>query len=413
MRPTEETSPELTVAVGGDGVRELEMTDQERQKHRESAFWWSAIALYRWRWLISGLTLLTAVASIIISLQLPLWYASTTRLLPPEGGDGGLSALIGDLSPLASSLVGGGGGDYTRYLAILQSRTTKERILEEFDLEQVYDTKDHPYPHEHAIEFLESNTSIDVDLQYDFLSIQVLDQDPDRAARIANAYVNILNERNEALALEGASSYRRYIEARNTEAELALDSARAEMQAFQERYGVVELPSMASGLMESLAAARAQAAQAEIEYRALLSEFGSENPQVQAAQEALNAAEQAEARLLGGKEAVMPVPIRDLPAVGSEYARIYQEVLIQQGLIEGIQPLLEQARFEEERERTAVQVLDPAVPAVRKAKPKRAYIVIAATVSAFVLAVLFALAIEGWQTQRVIWRERFAAARAR
>ena len=93
----------------------------------------------------------------------------------------------------------------------------------------------------------------------------------------------------------------------------------------------------------------------------------------------------------------MPVPIDALPAVGADYARVYQEVILQQTLLENARPLLEQARFDEERERTAVQVLDPAVPAVRKAKPKRSVIVILATFSTFLLTVALVLVWKWWR----------------
>ena len=384
-------------------------TDAAREQMASGAFWWSAAVLLRWRWFVIGFTALAAAASIAIALLLPVWYASTARVLAPESSSGGLGAIIGELSPLASSFVGGGGGDYTRYLAILTSRSTQEAVVERFDLVDVYDVADAEYPTDKALEMLEKNVTFEVDLQYDFLGLTVLDQDPNRAAQIANYLVELLNERNEALALEGASAYRRYIEERYRTAELELDSARSELQAVQERYGIVELPAMAQGMMQSLADSRAEEVQAEVQYQALLSELGPENPQTQAAKSALDAARAAKNRLLGGGDAVMPVPLRNLPSVANEYARTYQEVLIQQAIIEGSRPLLEQARFDEERERTAVQVLDEAVPPARKSRPRRSFIVISSTVAGFMLAVLFALGVAGVRQRREEWAARLSA----
>jgi uncharacterized protein involved in exopolysaccharide biosynthesis len=126
---------------------------------------------------------------------------------------------------------------------------------------------------------------------------------------------------------------------------------------------------------------------------------------VQAARDVVMAARAAEQRLLGGAEAVMPVPLRDLPALGSEYARLYQELLIQAEILKTTRPLLEQARFEEQRERTAVQVVDQAVPPALKAKPRRSILVIVTTLSAFLLVVLFVVA-RDW-----LWRNRERIAR--
>lgn len=73
---------------------------------------------------------------------------------------------------------------------------------------------------------------------------------------------------------------------------------------------------------------------------------------------------------------------------------------MQTRILEVLAPLYEQARFEEERRVEAVQVVDPAVPPVRKAKPRRSLIVLGITLAAFALSVLFVLAHGWWQEQR-------------
>ncbi|HLT48269.1 MAG TPA: Wzz/FepE/Etk N-terminal domain-containing protein [Rubricoccaceae bacterium] len=370
-----------------------------------SLFWPLARVLYRsWR-LVVGVTGAVAVLAVVISLLLPNWYAGTARVLLPESSGGGLSALIGDLSPIGASLFGGGAGDYNRYLALLTSRTTLERAVDRFNLVEVYDLSESETPRESAAEELADNIEFEVDLQYEFLEITTYDKDPERAAALTNFLVEELNRRNQELSAQNAATYRRYVEERYGEAEAELDSLRGEMQAFQEAHGVVELPEMTAAFLESVATARAQVTEAEIQYEALRAQYGEDNPQVQAARDVVMAARAAEQRLLGGAEAVMPVPLRDLPALGSEYARLYQELLIQAEILKTTRPLLEQARFEEQRERTAVQVVDEAVPPALKAKPRRSILVIVTTLSAFLLVVLFVVA-RDW-----LWRNRERIAR--
>ena len=388
------------------------LSDLERRQASRTAFWTSIAALLRWRWVIASATVLAATLSVWISLSLPLWYAATTRVLPPEGGGaGGLGGLIGNLSPLATSLIGGGGGDYTRYLAILGSRSMQEDIIERFSLITEYENEDHIDPLGETISDLGKNTEVEVDMETDALTITVLDKNPRQAAQMANYMIEELNRRNEALALEGASRFRQYVEERYHEIELAMDSAQTAMTLFQQRNGVVELPSMVQGAIEAAAGQQAAIGQLEVQYEALLSELGAENPQVIAARQALEAARRSQADLLGGREAVLPVAMAQLPRLSGEYARLYQELLIQKALMEEARPLLEQARFDEERDRVAVQVLDAAVPPVRKAKPKRASIVIAATTSTFALSLLVALLWEGYRHRRVAFRQALANAR--
>ena len=92
--------------------------------------WWAASVLYARRWLIAAVTVLAAVASVLIALSLPKWYQAEARVLLPKGG---LSAgsLLNSIAPGVGSLLGGGGG-YTRYLAILTSRSMMDDVVERF-----------------------------------------------------------------------------------------------------------------------------------------------------------------------------------------------------------------------------------------------------------------------------------------
>jgi tyrosine-protein kinase Etk/Wzc len=357
-----------------------------------STFWLAAGAIRRARWFIAGMTALAVAGSVALALVLPVQYAASARVLLPESGGGGLSALIGDLSPVGGALLGGGAKDYSRYLAILTSRSMGDAVVRRFDLVRRYDKAEDRDPAGAARLELSNRTGFEVDLRYEYLSITVLDEDPRRAAEITNFYVDELNRRNQELTAQNAGGQRLYIEERYGEAERALDSLRAEMQRFQEANGVVELPAMAEAMIASLATARGEVARAEVEYEALRAQYGDDNPQVQAARDVLQAMRRTQQDLISGRDDALPIPMRRLPALGNEYARIYQEVLTQTKIIEATRPLLEQARFAEEQERMAVQVLDRATPPLIKAKPQRAVLVLITTFSAFVVAVCVALA---------------------
>lgn len=418
MEPAQ-TPPRIEVDVPhGDGPSEAPPTswpglsDTERRIAAQSAFWTSAATLHRRRWLIVGTTALTALVATVLTLMMPPWYQATTRVMPPEGGaSGGLSSLIGDLSPVASSLLGGGGGDYSRYLAILNSRSLQEAVVERFDLVRLYEMEAKPNPRELTIGRLRKNTVIEVDMETDALTVSVLDQDPERAAQMANFFVEELNRRNEALALEGAGRFRQYIETRYREIEFAMDSAQTAMTVFQQRNGIVEIPTMVEGMISAAAEQQGTIARLEVQYEALMSELGPENPQVVAARRGLETARRSQSDLLGGREAVMPVAMAQLPTLAGQYARLYQELVIQKTLMEEARPLLEQARFDEERERVAVQVLDPAITPERKAKPRRALLVLGAAASALSVSMLLVLVFEAFRRRRHAFASALAAAR--
>ena len=96
---------------------------------------------------------------------------------------------------------------------------------------------------------------------------------------------------------------------------------------------------------------------------------------------------------------MMPVPIRQLPAVGRRYAQLTVELTTQKAILEVVRPLYEQSVLTERQEVSAVQVLDPAIPPTRKAEPRRSLLVLAATTSAGLLIILIVIVV-AWLRER-------------
>jgi uncharacterized protein involved in exopolysaccharide biosynthesis len=378
----------------------MESAHSERvRRERAGNTLWTAIGrLYRRRRLILAITAGTAVAAVVISLLLPNWYRASARVLVPESQGSSLSsAILSNLPVAASALLGGGtSGDYTRYLAILTSRGMMASAVDSFDLISVYETGDAEYPLDEAIRSLEDNTDFEIDMELRFLSIAVLDTDRERAADMANFLVRRLNVVNARLTSEGASNYRRSIERRYMEARADIDSVLNATQQFQREHGVYDLPSQTATFFEQIGALRQSGLEAEMSYEVLLAQYGPENAQVRMMREVAEAANRKYQDALAGQEQLLPVPQSDVPEVARQYVELELERAIQRNILEVLGPLYEQARFQEERETQAVQVVDEAIPPARKASPKRSVICILATLSAFLLAAGVVLVYEWW-----------------
>ena len=357
---------------------------------------WVAVGtlVKRWR-LIAQITAVAAVAAVVIALLLPRYYGAEARVLQPEGGAFSLLGLVNQATGGLGGLLGGAGGEYTRYLAILTSRSMMEAVVEEFDLVAVYDLEDADDPAMEAIGELVDNVEFEVSLDYNYLAVRAFDQDPERAAAMANFLVAKLNEVNADLSAASARQTRVLVENRLGQAEADLDSVRAELQRFQEEYGVVELESQAQAVMGSVAELKGEVAQLEVRYRTLAGQYGPDNPQVEAARQAWNAARAQVSAVLGGSDELLPVSMGELPALTREYAQLLQDQLIQARIIETVYPLYEQALFQEQNDAEAVQVVDEAVPPVLPARPSRRLVVVGATLTALFLACAFVLA-QAW-----------------
>jgi tyrosine-protein kinase Etk/Wzc len=354
---------------------------------------WRAAAILVARWkTVAAITGVTIVLAIAVALALPREYAAEASVLRPapsainmlfgagETGTGGLSRLLG-----------GGGGDYSRYLAILTSRSLRETVVQRFDLLTVYKAQDQRFPMDAALKRLDKNLAFPVSPEFGHLTIVVYDRDPERSAAIANFMVDELNRRHAAMTSDNARLTRVFVEQRLEQARATMDSVRTTMQAFQEQHGIVELESQAQAFMSSMATQSARLAEIEVRYRTLVQQYGPDNPQVIAARNAYQAARQQVQGALGGSDALLPLALRDMPAASRQYAQLVQEQMIQAKTMEAIYPILEQARFQELNETRAVQVLDQAVVPTRPSRPSRRLIVIVAALTGLFAGVLLVL----------------------
>ncbi len=376
--------------------------------------WWNLLGvLYRWRRFIIIVTSIMAVASVIISLLLPNWFMASSRLLLPASSSGGLaSALLGDISTAAQSLLGAGGGDYVRYMAILNSRSVMDDVVQEFDLITVYELEEEEFPVEEARATLSDNVEFVVDQEFDFFSVEVLDKEPQRAADMSNYFVQKLEEINNELSKQTAGNFREYVEGRYGMAEQDRANMLDSLAAFQREYGVLDLEAQTVAFYTQLAEMRADAVQLEIQLASLSTQFGDNNRQVQNLDALVTAANRQYENALDGREAVLPVSREAAPDMVKKYLDLTLERTIQERILELVAPMLEQARFEEERTAQALQIVDAAVAPVEKFKPKRSIICIAATLSAFILAVLFALVMDWWRRSFPVYAQRLREAAA-
>lgn len=375
------------------------ISDQTETVHLGERLWTMAQLCYQWRRAIIGATFLSAIAAIIISLLLPKWYLGSAKVLLPESSsDGLISSIIDDLGPAAATLLSTGSGDYIRYRAILNSTSVMQNVVDEFDLIEVYDLEIGETTSQDVIDLLRENVAFNVDDEYQFLSVDVLDRDPQRAADMANFFVQQLNQRNATMLAQNASLYRQFLETSVRDTEAKLDSSRAALQAFQEKFGVVDLPSQTEAFISSMAEIRSSIFEVEMQYEALRQQLGPDNSTTRSAQAASQAANREFGEILSGRDALLPVAQDSLPGVSRQYANLYQDVMIQTNILQIIRPLYEQARLDEQREKIAVQVLDPATKPVYKAKPQRTVIVIVSTISGFLMSIALILLLSWYRS---------------
>lgn len=342
--------------------------------------------LVKRRQFILKTVLSVGILSAALSLLMSNWYQATASVLPPKRPGGLLSMLEGSgFSSLLRNIPGisgklGGGQEAYSYLAILQSRTVMEHVVRKFDLMTVYDISDSSI--DKTLKELRNNATFDFAAEGNIV-ISVMDKNPQRAAEMANYFVELLNERSVQLGTQEARSNREFVERRYQQNQRDLKSAEDSLKFFQQRYGIYALPEQTAGAIKAASVLKAEADAKEIELGIVRRSFGDENARVQALRLELSEINRKMGEMKFGtadwyndRSLNLFVPFKDVPEIGAEYIRRFRDFEVQNRMMEFLLPLYEQAKIDEQKDTPVVLELDKAVPPERKSKPRRSLIVL-------------------------------------
>ena len=296
---------------------------------------------------------------------------------------------MGDLASLAGISTEGSTAD--RYVGMLQSRTISDAIIDRFDLMKVYDVGYRVKTYQ----ALADHVTVSLGKEDGIISISVDDEDPQRAAAIANQYVKGLKDLNVRLNLSSSGRERVFLEKRLALVKRDLANAEDAMKDFQEKNKAIRIDDQATAIIDAIAQLKAQLASKEVELGVHLSYQTEQNYEVKALREGI-AQMKGQIRKLEqsptGKKYSddIFVPASEVPELGVRYARLMRDYKTQEALFELLTKQDELAKINEARDTSTLQVLDDAVVPDKKSRPRRSLIVLLATFVAGFLAVLAA-----------------------
>lgn len=187
------------------------------------------IVLAKHKKAILGMTFAAAVLAAGISFLMPNIYSATSKILPPQSGQSSsinsiMLAQLGGMAGAAGNALGL--KDHNAlYLAMLKSRNIMEKVALRFELQKVYDKKTMT----ETLKSLEKESTISAGKD-GVIVVEVEDENPERAAAMANAYIEELNKLMQTFALTEAAQRRQFFETQMkpakdklTDAEITLD----------------------------------------------------------------------------------------------------------------------------------------------------------------------------------------------
>ena len=335
--------------------------------------------------LVAG-PLVAGLAALGITYLLAPTFTATTTFLPPQQQQSAAASVLASLGPLAG-LAGAAGGIRTpadQYVALMQSVTVSDRLIEQFKLMQEYNVDFK----EDARKVLAKNVRIAVGKKDGLITIDVDDKSPGRAAEIANSYVDELRRMTGTIAISEAQQRRVFFERQLLQTRDSLTAAQQALQASGFSQGALKAEPKAAA--EGYARLRAEVTAAEVRLQTMRGSLADDTPEVRHLQAALIALRSQLGRLEQATD------VRGAP----DYVGKYREFKYQETLFELFSRQYELARADESREGALIQVVDMAAPPERKSKPKRAITALATTLAAALLLIVAVLIRQSWRQRQ-------------
>lgn len=367
--------------------------------------------------MIMHATLVAVALSSVIAWLLPGVYSARAVILPPQEDQSGLSSMkMGALAELSSAGSNGGLGASLGlknpsdiYIGMLKSRSVADALIQRFDLQALYDTGSMAETREQLAKRVSVTNGTD-----GLISVVVDDGDAQRAAAMANSYVDELEKLTRRIAITEAARRRLFIEQQIRLTQEKLVQAENALKLTQERTGVIDLDSQGKAIIEAVADLRAQAAAKEVQISTMQSFATAGNPDlIRARQELAGLKTQIgkfEHNNLAGNGDIM-VSTGRMPEAGLEYLRKLRDMKYQQAVYEMLTKQYESARVDEARNSVVIQVVDPAIALDEESAPRRPLIVLLGTVFTLILAIMWAFArlallrIQQGSAQNARWSE--------
>jgi uncharacterized protein involved in exopolysaccharide biosynthesis len=346
-----------------------------------------------------------AVAAVIISFLLPPSYTARVTLMTPQQNSTA-SMLNSQMSGMGAMAAIAGGtlglkNPNDMYVALLLSRTVEDAMVKRFDLQREYRVR----RVSDARTALERHSVLDGSNKDTLIHLSVQDRDPNRAAEIANGWIEEFKKLSGNLAITEAAQRRVFFEDQLKQTKEELGRAEEALKQTQQTTGLIQLDSQARALIETAAGLRAQITAKQVQITSLQTFATDQNAQLVQAQNELEALRSALAKL-GGSDADIQggllVPKGKVPEAGLEYIRRLRDVKYYETIFEILSRQFEMAKLDEARQGAVIQVVDRAVPPDGRSFPNRELIVIGTTFLGFVMGVLFAIARAGldyWKSQ--------------
>ncbi len=350
---------------------------------------------------ILKVTFLTSVfLFLILYFIYPVTFNSPATVLPPENKSqmGSLGSLLGG-TDLSGLLTGGlSNANSQLYREILKSRSAAEYVVRKHDLIRYFDVKSEFEAAKKLSDKLnieinkEGILTVSVDVSSSLIPMVFDDLDSVKrfSAVLTNSYIEALDKINRDKLTSKAKRARIYIEEQLNTTRIKLDSVETALMNFQEKNKAISLPEQVTAAIESAAKLKSEIIKTEIEIGLLRTNLSEDSKELQSLLKKQRQLQAQYDKLDTGNQDYL-LAFREVPELGKEMATIWREVKIQNEVYMLLQQQYYKEKIQENRDLPTVEVLDIAIPPLRKSSPKVVTSTISGGIFTFLLMSLIVL----------------------
>ena len=202
------------------------------------------VVLIKWKKFLIALLLPTLIISyLMIYFLVEEQFDSSTLLVPAEeSGMGGLAGLLGNLGTNLPFNIGATSSspEMDMYNTIIYSRTNLEKVIEKFDLVNVYGLSPAIKDYREKTLLILANSINATETEYNAYEVKVRAKSPQLSANIANYIIQLLNEKLIELRTQKSKNNRIFLGKRVIEIRQNLRNSEDSLLAFQKKSGIIE-----------------------------------------------------------------------------------------------------------------------------------------------------------------------------
>ena len=331
------------------------------------------VPLYKKKGKIVFAALLVGIIFYAFSYFLPKYYEAKTSVLPNSSSSSEFNLnSFGQVLPILGISPNDNNADL--YIQILRSRTVAERVLDRFNLMQVWELESN----EKAIKRLAGQTSM-VATREGMILLSFESKDPELSANIANAYIEELDRVNQEKSMSKARSARLYIEEQLAITEQELADASRKLADFQLKNKTINLTEQLTAAIEQAGELKGQIIAKQVQLGILKQSIKTGN-RLQELNTEINQLELQYNKLQFGGDLPLSerkeffIAFSEAPEVALQFADLMRQVKIKETVFQLLNQQYYQAKIEEAKDTPTIQVLDKAKIPEKKSRPFRTLI---------------------------------------